>query len=264
MRDLPLSQGPFPAPSKFTPDGHAIPFYGLTCIAWVDQNSKPFQRLCALQEEISGALENSGFGDVFACLTPASFHMTVCDVVASTHPIPARYADLLIQRVQAAFTQIGKPGSVTAQLQGLGLDTTITAQVRFARESELSKVYAMERQIKHAIREALPPELTDLAALLSFRPFAGHISLAYCVKDLAERQKERIREILQRYDTVDLGTFTFSRFDLTCFIDMNSYIPLLTLNLDDGTVTEHARCDVCLFSDEAVRSAGDDGDVAAH
>ena len=248
-RDLAFSQGPFPAPTKFTSDGHAKPFFGLTCIAWVDPGSDLFVKLHTLQSQLDQALAAAGFGDVFALLEPGSFHMTICDVVASSHPISRRYAEVLTQRVLVAFAKIGAPEPVSAQAQGLGLDTTITAQVRFARESELSKVYAMERQIKHAIREALPPEPTELAALLSLRPFAGHISLAYCVQELSEGEKRQVRELLRRYNPANLGPFTFASFDLTCFTDMNTYIPLLTLYLDDGSVTPYNHLQQCRCSD---------------
>ena len=235
-RDIRASSGPTPVRDKFEPDGNTKPFYGLTCIAWVDQGSELFQKLCDLQERLRKELEEAGLGHVFAFLEPTSFHMTVCDIVASSNPIQPRYADALIRQVRAAFAQIGNPGQVNAQIRGIGLRRTITALVRFDRELELKKVLAMEHEIKQSIGQSIDADLTGLAKTISFRPFAGHISLAYCVRDPGAENVGRIKEILLQYDK-DIGEFAFSQFDLTCFTHMNAYRPILTIDLENGTVT---------------------------
>ena len=243
-RDIRASSGPTPVRDKFKPDGNIKPFHGLTCIAWVDQGSELFQQLCDLQERLRKELEEAGLGHVFAFLEPASFHMTVCDIVASSDPIQPRHAEALIRRVQAAFAQIGKPGQVNAQIRGIGLKRTITALVRFDRERELKKVLAMEHIIKQSIRQSIDVGLTELARISSFRPFAGHISLTYCVQDPGAGSVGRIKEILLQYDK-EIGEFAFSQLDLTCFPHMNVYRPVLTIDLKDGTVTRHSRRKEC-------------------
>ena len=120
-RDVGSSSGPIPAPDKFDPDGKTRPLYGLTCIAWIDQESELFQKLCDLQEGFRKEFEEAGLEHVFAFLEPESFHMTICDVVASSNPIQSRHVNVLIRQVQAAFAQIGKPGKVTSRIRGIGL-----------------------------------------------------------------------------------------------------------------------------------------------
>ena len=242
-REILSSNRPKPAPRKFDRSGNIKPFYGLTCIAWIDRESELFEELCALQNAIRKDLREARSGDVFAFLRPESFHMTICDVVASSDPIQSEHARVLIEQVRAAFEQIGKPGKVTSQIRGIGLTSTITALVRFSSELELKKVLVIEREIKRAIRQS--PNFGDLEGHISFRPFAGHISLAYCVQDPGGEKAARIRETLFPYRDKDSGVFRFSQFDLTCFTDMNTYIPLLTTDLEDGRVAHHHRFDAC-------------------
>ena len=202
-RHILSSNGPKPAPRKFDRSGNIKPFHGLTCIAWIDQESELFQELCDLQDTIRKDLGEAGLGDIFAFLRPESFHMTICDVVASSSPIQSEHARVLTERVQAAFEQIGKPGKVTSQIRGIGLTSTITALVRFSSELELKKVLAMEREIKQSIRQSA--NLGDLEGHISFRPFAGHISLAYCVQMPAEEKVEKVKETLFPHRDPSLG-----------------------------------------------------------
>jgi hypothetical protein len=228
---------PIPAPLKFDTGGSIRPYYGLTCIVWVDERSELFQKLCALQKTFEKQLEEAGLADVFAFLRPESFHMTICDISASSDSKRC-FDENLIEAVQGAFEQIGTSGRVISQIRGIGLKTTITALVRFDDEQELKKAFRIERTIKEAIL-CVDPEIRR-SACVRFREFAGHISLAYCVRNPGEEDPERVREILRPYQDEGLGEFAFSRLDLTYFTDMNTYVPLVTLNLHDGRVTQHA------------------------
>jgi len=211
---------------KFYPNGDTKPFYGLTCIAWVDQESELFRELCALQKILRAELEQAGLGGAFAFLEPASFHMTVCDVVGSSDPIQPQRASTLIQQVQRAFKRSGRPGKVTSLIKGIGLKGTITALVRFdSRPQELKNVLAMERKIKRATGK-------------SVREFTGHISLAYLVQHPGS-DTDKIKQILLPYEERVLGEFAFSEFDLTYFTDMNTYLPILTINLENGMQIPH-------------------------
>lgn len=163
--------------------------------------------------------------------------MTICDVNASTDSSRC-FDGRIIETVQGAFGRIEPSGKVVSQIRGIGLKTTITALVRFDDERELKKVYAIEHQIKEPILN-MDPEIKR-STCVGVRDFAGHISLAYCVRGLGEEDAEKIRKILLPYKDRDLGEFTFSQFDLTYFTDMNTYIPILTVNLTDGNVTNHA------------------------
>jgi hypothetical protein len=227
---------PRPAPDKFDPDGSIRPLYGLTCIVWIDQKSDLFRRLGDLQKVLMKEFEKARLGDVIAFLRPESFHMTICDVNASSDS--SRCFDRrIIEMVQGAFNRIGAPGKVISRIRGMGLHRTITALVRFDDELELKKVFCMEHKIKEPILN-MDPEVKQ-SSCVRFRDFSGHISLAYCVRDPGENDAERIRKILLPYKDQDLGEFTFSQFDLTYFTDMNTYIPISTVNLKDGQVTRH-------------------------
>ncbi len=217
---------PRPAPDKFDPDGSIKPFYGLTCIVWIDQKSELFQKLCDLQKTFIKELEDAGLGDIFAFLRPESFHMTICDINASSDP--GRCFDRkIIETVQGVFNQIGTTGKAISQIRGIGLKRTITSLVRFNDVLELEKVSSIEDKIKKATG-------------VHVRDFAGHISLAYCVQNPDKEDAERVRKILLPYKDQDLGEFIFSRIDLVYFTDMNTYKPILTIDLKDGKVTHHA------------------------
>jgi 2'-5' RNA ligase len=238
-RLIDVSGGPAPAPKKFGPDRLPKPFYGLTCIAWIDPESKLFQKLSDLQEKIRREFQGAGLEPIWAYLKPESFHMTVCDVIASCNPIQPRHVDTLTGQVQAAFARIGRPGKVMTQIRGIGLKSTITALVRFDRETELKKVFDIESEIKQSVRQSA--NFKDLEKDISFRDFAGHISLAYCANNPGENDTGRIHDILRPYKGEDLGEFTFSQLDLTHFIDMNTFVPILTIDLQNGRVTPHNR-----------------------
>jgi len=228
---------PMPTLEKFDADGSIRPYYGLTCIVWADERTELFRKLCALQKTLENELEKAGLGDVFVFLVPASFHVTICDVNASSDP--SRCFDRnLIEAVQGAFERIGAPGRVISQIRGIGLKTTITALVKFDDERELEKAFSIEQRIKEPILD-MDPEVRR-STCVRFRDFAGHISLAYCVRDPGEAGAERVREILRPYQDEVVGEFAFSQLDLTYFTDMNTYVPLVTLNLHDGGVTQHA------------------------
>lgn len=209
---------------KFESNGTIKPFYGATCIAWIDQQSELFQKLRESQKSFQEEFEQAGLGNIFAFLAPKSFHMTICDIEASSDPSHIQL-NTRIEQVHRAFEQIGTPGHVTSQVQGIGLKRTITALVRFTGAQELKKVLDIEQIIK---------EVTHT----NVRGFAGHISLAYFVRYPGECI-QAIKNILLPYDKKLLGRFMFSQVDFTCFTNMNKFIPLLTTNLMYGTITHH-------------------------
>ena len=211
---------------KFDSAGKILPFYGSTCIVWIKLQSKLFQRLCVLQEELKEVLAQAGVRELFAFLDPASFHMTVCDIDAGPDCRLVPPFERL-DRMQKGLGQIGRIGEIHASVQGLGLKGTITALVAFEDHRELQKVLEIERVIKAV-------SATDV------RNFTGHISLAYFVGDPAEKI-QIVKEALRPYSERQIGELRFSEFDLTFFTDMNSFIPLLSVNLLNSEVTRHER-----------------------
>ena len=209
---------------KFHPTGETKPFHGLTCIAWVDQASESFRNLCILQNTIREEFKKFDLDRFFSFLVPESFHMTVCDIEASPEPIRIRKIDTRITQVQEAFHQINIQGKVTGQIRRMSLSSAVTALVGFTEEENLRKVLDMEKAIKQATH-------------VNVRDFVGHISLAYLIQDpgsYIHTIKDILLECEKSYVPEEV---TFSQVDLTYFPDMNEYIPLVTLDLGEGTVS---------------------------
>lgn len=231
---------PQPANDKVAQDGSFEPFYGFACIAWIERESNIYQPLCNLQNEIKKSkLEKTKLEDFFTFLAPESFHITICDINASTNP--GRCFDKrIIDKVEAAMKDIRIPTEVSAKIQGIGLKRTIAPLVKFDNnEKSLKEIYGIEKKIKVPIRE-LEDEIKQ-SLNVKMRDFAGHISLAYCFRDPEKEKKtgEEIRTILRSYENSNWGEFTFSKIHLTYFIDMNTYIPMLTHYLKSGEVIRH-------------------------
>jgi hypothetical protein len=219
---LPPQELPGP---KFYPNGRIKPFYGLTCIAWLEQESELFRKLHDSQRTFKQEFEQAGLAGLFTFLAPESFHMTICDIHASPH-LGHIQLDDRIEQVWRAFEQMKKPGRVTCLIKGIGLKQTIAALVRFdADPGELETVLAVERRIKRVTG-------------VNVRQFVGHISLAYLVRHPGH-DIDKIKKILLPYEDRVFGQFAFSQFDLTFFTDMNTYIPILTVDLENGAVAHH-------------------------
>jgi len=209
---------------KFKPSGEIKPFFGLTCIIKIDPKSKLYEALSLYQDAIKKELAQAGLGNIFSFLNPESFHMTLCDLVAGPGQVLSKDAEKYIAEIQGAFSGADKKEPITSQVQGIGFLSTITALVRFEAE-ELRKTLALERLIKDATR-------------VDIRNFTGHISLAYCVSDPGEAV-DKIKEILRSKMEPTFGDLTFNKFDLACFTDMNTYIPMLSVNFEEIHVIEH-------------------------
>ncbi|MCK5329786.1 MAG: DUF1868 domain-containing protein [Candidatus Marinimicrobia bacterium] len=210
---------------KFHSNGNVKPFYGLTCIAWVDKRSGLYKKLGDLQKIFRKQFNKAQLEHIFSFLAPESFHMTICDIEAGSLPLSAQHIETQIEKVKLAFKQIKTPLIVTSQIQGIGLDIGITALVRFDRETELVKILDMERLIK-------------LSTRVDARSFMGHINLAYFVQQPRTKIK-LIKEILLPYENKVISDFSFAKFDLVYFSNMNNYQPILTLDLRDGKLIHH-------------------------
>ena len=221
-------------PIKFKPSGEINTFFGLTCIVWIDPGTKLFQGISAYQRAIKNELDQAGLGKFFSFLKPGSFHMTICDIVANSAPIQSKKASKIIDQIHKSFSSTAKTEVVSCRIQGVGLSSTITALVRFETEEELRKILFLEQLIKDATR-------------VNLRNFTGHITLAYGVSDIGEAE-DNIKKILQSKMMATFGNFVFSQFDLACFTDMNTYIPLVSINLESGQITHHQNTAECQFS----------------
>lgn len=210
---------------KFEPDGRIKPFYGLTCITWIEIGSILFQELTNLQDELRAKLGEAGLADKFAFLNPASFHMTICDLTAEPSKQALQPSHAICDQIQDTFEGMPRLETVNASVKGIGLNTTITALVRFDDPAQLDKVLHLEKQIKQATG-------------YDVRQFTGHITLAYCVGSTTATIDELL-ETLKPYADIELGAFEFDQFDLTYFTDMNTFIPLLTVNFGRSRVDRY-------------------------
>jgi hypothetical protein len=222
-----------PNNQKFASNGEIKPYFGLTCITWINPETPLFQKLCEVQNSIRNDLKRLGVGHVFSFLEPSSFHLTICDITFGPSPCAETDAIWYCNQIRGAFSIGQKTKSISAQTRGIGLISTLTALVRFKDEEELKKVLSLERQIKQA-------------AKVDVRKFTGHISLAYYVYPAGDQTK-KIREVLQKYHDQDFGKLTITEFDLTCFTDMNTFIPLVTVKIDTGKFENHRNMDKCQF-----------------
>lgn len=223
-----------PVHLKFEPNGEIKPYYGLTCITWIDPNTKLYRKLCEFQNMILDKFERAGLGYIFSFLEPDSFHMTICDISGSATPRHKQEAKKVVTQIGDAFSNTLNTQPISAQVQGIGLKSNITALVRFNQETELEKVLHLEHQIKQATQ-------------CDVRQFTGHITLAYCVNPTVEMVKDLLK-ILQPYQDFDFGRLTFSTFDLTCFTDMNTFIPLLAVDFANGQLERQRndmQCEFC-------------------
>ncbi len=151
--------------------------------------------------------------------------MTLCDIVASPIPIQSQKAAEYVDKIEKAFSSAAKTEAVTCQIQGIGIASTLSALARFEKEDQLRKVISLEQRIKDA-------------AHVNVRNFTGHISLAYLVSNPG-KAANRIIEILYAHSNAIFGSLTFSQFDLTSFTDMNTFIPLLSINFEDNQIIQH-------------------------
>jgi hypothetical protein len=216
---------------KFTREGKIKPIYGLTCIIWVTAGSLLFQQLCNVKTALQNALAEAGLAQFFAFLEPASYHMTICDISASSTPLTLDEVEATQSQIQAAFADSRKIACINAQVHGIGLTSTITALVHFQREAELKKVLRLESQIKQSTGT-------------NKRDFLGHITLAYGIK-APQNQIEQIREILQPFREYRFGELETTTFDLTCFTDMNTFIPLTTVDFRNNQMEIHDNLEQC-------------------
>ena len=209
---------------KFKANGDINPYFGLTCIVWINPDTRLYKKLLAYQGAVKGALEKAGLENFFFFLDPKSFHMTICDIVASPMPIGSKKSAAYLDKIDRVFSDTSKTEAIRCQIKGIGFVTTLSALVRF-EEDELLKVLALEQKIKDA-------------AQVNLRSFTGHISLAYLVSD-PDKATHRITEILGADKPATFGNLTFSQFDLTSFTDMNTFIPLLSINFVDNQIVQH-------------------------
>ena len=211
---------------KFNPDGTANAIYGLTIVAFIEPESLLYRNMCELQNRIEAALDSAGVGVVFSMLDPLSFHITLCDIVASRAPLDPVELQGAVETARELFPKLGNNSKLSCQLTGLGVDMSLVMLAEFATESSLKQCLNLEKQLKQGFK-------------VDERAFLGHVSLAYFVQS-PEAQLYRINQALAPFSEETLGEFTFNKISLCHFKDMNTYTPLISFDLLDGRVDDHA------------------------
>ncbi|MFA5088109.1 MAG: glycogen/starch synthase, partial [Candidatus Omnitrophota bacterium] len=212
--------------TKFLADGTMNSYYGTTVIAFVLQDAPAYNCLSVLQERIKEALEKEGLARFMHFLSAAQRHMTICDIEESSQPLTDEQIRLRIKQVKEMFVQVNwRKGIIRAEVKQLGFKGALTVLVHFRDQDQLDKAAKIESLVKNATGQ-------------DKRKFAGHISLAYRVGDATIDDLRRISEIIRQFGEEDLGLISFSEVSLTYFTDMNTFMPLVTLDLQTGAVTE--------------------------
>ncbi|MEA3287393.1 MAG: DUF1868 domain-containing protein [Candidatus Marinimicrobia bacterium] len=211
---------------KFYPSGVAKSFYGLTVVAFIDPESALHQRLCDFQNRHRTALELAGLDSIFSFLNPLSFHMTLCDIVAAPNPPPLQLVERVISSAREAFPQLGLYPKLSCQLTGLGADASLLMLAQFETAADLECCLDLEKCLKAGLG-------------VDERSFLGHVSLAYFVQAPREDLKH-IKRTLDPFSRESLGLFPITKIDLCYFRDMNSYIPLMSFDLRDGSFSDYS------------------------
>ncbi|MBL7025100.1 MAG: DUF1868 domain-containing protein [Candidatus Marinimicrobia bacterium] len=210
---------------KFTPDGGAKAFYGLTVVAFIESESLLHKKICDFQNKIAAALESAGVGHVFSMLEPLSFHMTICDIVAGSAPLePAKLLDI-VEAGRRLFPKLGMDSKLSCQLTGLGVDMSLVLLAEFESDASLKQCLHLEKQLKKGFQ-------------VDERSFLGHVSLAYFVQQPGT-QLNRIKQVLAPFSEEALGEFNFNKISLCHFSDMNTYTPLISFDLLDRSFEHH-------------------------
>lgn len=212
---------------KFDIEGVAKPFYGMTIVAFIEPASVMYHNLCDYQCRIKRALVSEGLESHFSFLDPVSLHMTLCDIVAGPSPLKSELIETTVNTARSIFPQLKISRELSCQLRELGLDMSLMQLANFDSEGSLNQCLHLERALKQAF-------------VVDQRSFLGHVSLAYFVKK-AGADWERIIRALSPFSRDSLGEFTFAKISLCHFSNMNSYTPLLTVDLLTGQLTSRGK-----------------------
>ncbi len=209
---------------KFHADGTARLFPGNTIICFVAPESPVGQAAIAFQE----AVRQTAFGSAFTLLPPASFHMTVMELLCDQVRAPERWSaqlpldaplaqtdDFFLARVPA----IPAPERLAMQVVGL-----------FHRDNLMLTLQPADG----ATAEALRSYRAAVAAATGVRfpdhdTYGFHISLAYRLLQLDAAQEEGLNELfaasLPRLQAAG-ASIALPPPVLTGFDDMTRFVPI--------------------------------------
>ncbi len=106
---------------KFASSGEIKPYYGFTCIAWIDPETQLYENLWKAQKAIQAEFERAGIAHYFPIVDPASFHMTICDISARSTPYTNQEAQVICSQIRDLSLDGLKVEVISAKVRGIGL-----------------------------------------------------------------------------------------------------------------------------------------------
>lgn len=204
--------------SKFDAAGHSKPFYGLTLIDMIEPKADN-DAYSALEKMAAVLKSDPSLKDKIAFVDPASFHVTVADVIyqAGTDFEKSQY-DRTAEQIDRLFSAHPFPGA-KFHIHGF---TFYPGAIIAGLSPDTEADYNGVKQFRDAFRK-LPVETTG-----KLYPFLGHITIGYIVKPLSPEEYTHLKIVLGEANQ-EVGKknapVVLSHVELRRFTDMNTYTP---------------------------------------
>lgn len=209
---------------KFHPDGTARRFAGNTLICFVAPASPIGQAASAFQ----AALHAQPFGSKFALLPPASFHMTVMELLCDETRVAERWSRYLPLDAPLADTDaffaarvsaVPAPADLLMQVNGLYAANNIMLTLEPANPATATALHHYREAIAAATGVRFPDHAT----------YGFHLSLAYRLYELAAAETTSLDALCTQWlpRLRDAGSaIALPPPELTAFNDMTLFVPM--------------------------------------
>ncbi len=225
LKELEVQAG---AAAKYDPAGHAKAFPGLAAVHWFLPAAEHLHQLAEVQQYLQRDLTQVGLASKFAFLPPATFHLTLADLVVAPNQA---LAEKVSAGVESVFRTLNRQGLTRPDLftEGLAISAGISLVLRVHPQ------HARDLETIHWIRRELQRELYPLGDTVCAQDplaFIGHITLAYIVQPLPTADYSRAIDIIRRYERYPVGPFQLDGVELREFRSMEQWSePLCLLQL---------------------------------
>ncbi|NQT89765.1 MAG: HAD-IIIC family phosphatase [Candidatus Omnitrophica bacterium] len=228
-----------PSLERFDQNGNPSDFYGVTTIALIMPSRQLQENLETLQDNLIDRLLEAGLSredrPLMAFVNPSSLHMRIYDLIIGDilNGIRGRkdltreqYQSICLKVRGALLALSDEIGEINFTVRGIGaLDTdpfNLVARCYPETPADLEKLIKIRKIIETETGISQP------------NPFCGYISLGYLINDLSTEGYSEFLGLLQPYENEPFGQFSFNSFDFAYFVDMNTYIPILTKDLTNA------------------------------
>ena len=206
---------------KFYENGEARPFAGNSIICPVPGSSHTMKKLIQLRNSI---LKES-WHTHFALLPPASYHMTIFDLLCDQVRVPEHWSDALrldesLQVVDTfvidSWLTLSPPPYIAVRFRSLEIGEFITIRL----EPEDQNVHRQMRLYRDLLSEAFHirhPNHED---------YYFHISMAYAITSLSEEEQANANDSITAWESVlkqELSSVDLLPPRLTFFADMTHF-----------------------------------------